>query len=515
MFRHLRNTLRLFRIGYTLARHDALFPLEEAGISPLVTLLCKLVSRRRRARRGVRLSLALQALGPSFIKLGQSLSTRPDLVGDEVAADLAELRDNLPPFPTIEAKRIIEEDFGKPCTEIFAHFDATPVAAASMAQVHFATLKSGRDVAVKILRPTVAAEFARDLELFFWLADLAEAARPELRRLKPREVVQTFAHSVKIELDMRFEAGAARELKENMAADTDFYIPEIHLPLTSQRVLTLERIKGISLGQIDLLKQQNHDLLKLQKTLSESFFKQAFRDGFFHADLHPGNLIVMVDGRLAAVDFGIMGRISEQERLFIAEMLRGFLNEDYRRIAELHFDAGYVPAHQSVEQFTLACRAIGQPVAGKPLHEISAGRLLAQMFAVTEAFEMETQPQLLLLQKTMVMVEGVGRSLNPEMNIWQMAEPLIQDWAKQHLGPMAQAKLRLRELRQMAERLPATIKRADRWLQKLEEGGLPLHPATIEAYLSEYRRYHRQWLLLGWTALALLALLLLNLPLSP
>jgi ubiquinone biosynthesis protein len=275
-------------------------------------------------------------------------------------------------------------------------------------------------------------------------------------------------------------------------------------------VLTLERINGISLGQIELLKQQNYDLLKLQKTLSESFFKQVFRDGFFHADLHPGNLIVMQDGRLAAVDFGIMGRISEQERLYIAEMLRGFLNEDYRRIAELHFDAGYVPAHQSVEQFTLACRAIGQPVAGKPLHEISAGKLLAQMFAVTETFEMETQPQLLLMQKTMVMVEGVGRMLNPEMNIWQMAEPLIQDWAKQHLGPMAQAKLRLKELKHLAERLPATLKRADRWLKRLEEGGLPIHPATIEHFLAERRRQHYQWLLLGWVALGLLAISLLS-----
>lgn len=509
MLRHFRNSLRLFRVGFTLARHDALFPLEEAGISPLVTLTCKLLARRSKERRGVRLSNALQALGPSFIKLGQSLSTRVDLLGEEVAADLGNLRDRLAPFPTAQAKRIIEEDFGKPFAEIFAKFDNTPVAAASIAQVHFAVTHEGKEVAIKILRPTIAEQFKRDLDLFFWLADLVEYNRPELRRLKPRAVVQILADSVKLELDLRYEAASARELRTKMNEVEDLYIPEIDLSLTSQRVLTLERINGISLGNIEQLKQQNYDLLKLQKTLSESFFKQAFRDGFFHADLHQGNLMVMADGRLAAVDFGIMGRINARERLYIAEMLRGFMNEDYERISQLHFDAGYVPANQSVDQFTMACRAIGQGVAGKPLNEISVGNLLAQMFAVTETFQMETQPQLLLLQKTLVMVEGVGRILNPQMNIWQMAEPLIHDWAKQHLGPMAQAKLRLQEVKHIAERLPAVLKRFDHWLNRLDEGGLPLHPATIEAFLAERRRQHRHWLLLGWAALGLMTFYLL------
>jgi ubiquinone biosynthesis protein len=511
MLRHFRNTLRLCRIAWILARHDALFPLEEAGISPVVMLGCRILSFRfgqSRERRGIRLTRAMQALGPSFIKLGQSLSTRADLLGEAIVNDLAELRDNVPPFSFTEVKQIVEEDFAQPLSQLFSAFEEKPVAAASIAQVHFAKTAEGREVAVKIVRPKVREEFLRDVELFRWLAEMAEAARPDLKRLRPVEVVKTFAATVQLELDVRFEASGAIELRQNMAQDTDFYVPEIFWPLTSGRVLTMERISGIPLGQIEAVRAAGHDMQRLQKILSESFFKQAFRDGFFHADLHPGNLFVLADGRLAAVDFGIMGRVTAQERLYLAEMFRGFLSEDYARVAELHFEAGYVPAHQSVEQFTMALRAIGQPILTRPLHEISIGRLLAQMFQVTEAFEMETQPQLLLLQKNMVLVEGVGRMLNPEINMWQMAEPLIQDWAREHLGPMAQVKLQLAEWKRIAKSLPETLRKTEKLVMKLETEGLTLHPETVERFLNERRRQHREWLLLGWAALLSLALLL-------
>ncbi len=508
MLRHFRNSARFLCIAWKLARHDALFPLQEAGVSPVITNACRIFAKRSKERPGLRLARALQELGPTFIKLGQSLSTRADLVGAEIALDLAQLRDSLDPFPTAQAKRILQEDLGT-VSSLFQSFEDKPVAAASIAQVHLAVTAEGKKVAVKIMRPSVREAFAKDLELLFWLAEMAEC-NPRWKRLKPLEVVQSFATTVKLELDLRFEAGAALELKENMAQDEGFFVPQVYWPLTSDRVLTLEYVDGIPIGDIEALRAAGHDLNQLQRALSESFFKQAFRDGFFHADLHPGNLFVLQDGRIAVVDFGIMGRISQSERIYVAEIFRGFLQEDYRHVAEVHFAAGYVPSHHSVEQFTLACRAIGQPILGRPLNEISVGRLLAQLFQVTENFDMETQPQLLLLQKTLVMLEGVGRMLNPQVNMWQMAEPLIQDWARQHLGPLAQAKMHLGEMRQFLKQLPATLHRAERLLAKIEEGGLPLHPDTIAAMVQERQRQHRDWLLLAWTLAVVLLLLILQ-----
>lgn len=464
------------------------------------------IYRKTSGRVGV--ANVLQALGPTFIKLGQSLSTRPDIVGSDVAADLAQLRDSLPPFPTKLAKRIIENSLGKPVSELFQLFEDTPVAAASIAQVHLAVTQEGKAVAVKVMRPGVREAFARDLELLHWLAACA-ARRSGFKRLKPVEVVKSFEETVRLELDLRFEAGAAVELKENLAQDEDFFVPAVYWPLTSDQVLTLERIEGIPIDRIEALRAAGHDLTKLQKILSENFFKQAFRDGFFHADLHPGNIFVLADGRIAVVDFGIMGRISAAERVYVAEILKGFLEEDYRHVAEVHFTAGYVPAHHSVEQFAQACRAIGQPILGRPLHEISIGRLLAQLFQVTERFDMETQPQLLLFQKTLVMLEGVGRMLDPSVNMWQMAEPLIQDWAKEHLGPLAQTKMHLNEMRNFLKKLPATLQRAEKLLAKIEEGGVPLHPATIEALLQERRRQHGNWLMIAWIGMVVFGTLLL------
>lgn len=507
MLRHLKNSFRLFRIAWVLARYDALFPLEKTGFSPVFTRLAKfLAGRRGRERAGLRLSRALQELGPSFIKLGQSLSTRSDLIGEDIAADLANLRDNLPPFKARDAHRIILEELEKPTGELFSHFEDTPIAAASIAQVHFATTQDGKDVAVKVLRPGVRAAFARDLELFFWLAELVEQNLPQLRRLKPLEIVRTFEESIRMELDLRYEAAAAQELRRNMAADTDFYIPEIHWQLTASRVMVMERIHGIPIDNIAALRERNHDLKKLLQIAAEGFFNMVFRDGFFHADLHPGNLFVLSDGRLAVIDFGIMGRIGREERIYLAEILRGFLDADYRHVAEVHFAAGYVPAHQSVDNFTLACAAIGQPILDRPLDEISVAKLLAQLFKVAETFAMETQPQLLLLQKTMMVAEGVGRMLQPHTNMWQLAEPLVKDWAGHNLSPLARIQTGLLELERTVRKLPATLHKLDKLLDRIDEGGLPLHPDTVNALLRDRRRQHRQWLAAAATTILLLLL---------
>lgn len=506
MLRHLKNFLRLFRIAWVLARHDALFPLEKTGLSPVITQAAKFCAGRknRKERPGVRLSRALQALGPTFIKLGQSLSTRADLMGEEIAADLSHLRDRLPAFPARKVHEAIEADLGQPVEALFREFNDEPVAAASIAQVHFATTQHGQEVAVKVLRPEIEAAFARDMELFFWLAELIETNLPDLRRLKPVEVVKTFDTSIRMELDLRYEAACARELRHNLRDDEGVYVPQIFWSLTGSRVMVMERVRGTPIGDIAALTAQGHDLQQLVQTAAEACFNMVYRDGFFHADMHPGNLFVLPDGRLGIVDFGIMGRVSKEERIYLIEILRGFLNEDYRHVAEVHFAAGYVPAHQSVDHFTLACAAIGRPILDKPLNEISLAQLLAQLFKVAETFEMETQPQLLLLQKTMMVAEGVGRMLVPNVNMWQLAEPLVTDWAHTHLGPAARLRTGLEQLSTTLQRLPATLQKLEHLLTKAEEEGITLHPDTLSTLNQQRIHWHRRWMLVaiaGFTAI--------------
>ncbi|MBV9017736.1 MAG: 2-polyprenylphenol 6-hydroxylase, partial [Alphaproteobacteria bacterium] len=445
LFRSGRNLARLVRIGLTLARHDALFPLGAiAGAAPVLRLTRPLRRNDRgRGRPGERLAAALTELGPSFIKLGQMLSTRADLLGDEITEDLTQLQDRLPPFPAAQARALIEAEFERPLRELFASFDDAPVAAASIAQVHFAVTTDGVEVAVKVLRPGIARAMARDLELFLWLARLAERTQPALRRLKPVEVVETFAQSVQLEMDLRFEAAAASELAENFAGDTSFRVPRIDWVRTGRTVLTTERIGGIRVDDRAALVAAGHDVDAILRNAASAFFKQVFRDGFFHADLHPGNMFVDADGALAVVDFGIMGRLDRQTRYYLADMLIGFLSGDYRRVAEVHFEAGYVPRRRSIDAFTQACRSIGEPILGKPLSEISIARLLGQLFHVTEQFDMETQPQLLLLQKTLVQAEAIGRRLDPQANIWVLARPLIETWVRDNRGPEARLQLAL------------------------------------------------------------------------
>ena len=459
------------------------------------------------------MAAAFNELGPSFVKLGQLLSTRADLLGEETAIDLASLQDRLPPFPGQVARALIETEFARSIDTLFTSFDEVAVAAASIAQVHFARTTDGQEVAVKILRPGIAEAFTGDLNLFLWLAGLGERLQPALRRLKPVEVVQTLAEVVRIEMDLRMEAAAAAELAENFAGDPDFHVPHVDWLRTGRTVLTLERINGIRIDDRAALLAGGHRIEDLLAKAAAAFFNQVFRDGFFHADLHPGNMFVDPNGAIAVVDFGIMGRLDRATRFFLADMLIGFLSGDYRRVAEVHFAAGYVPPRRSVDAFTQACRSIGQPILGKPLQEISVARLLAQLFEITEQFEMETQPQLLLLQKTMVVIEGVGRRLDPEINIWALARPLIEGWMHDNRGPEARVRLGMETLADLIERVPPLVRSLERLVTDWSREGVILHVETLAVQAAHRGRHLAIVLLPVWiTALALagiaLALLL-------
>ncbi len=501
MLRDLKYTGRLIGIAWTLARYDALFGLQALSVSPLVTFSARVIARKRTGLRpGQRLSLALQALGPSYIKLGQALSTRADLVGEQIADDLAELRDSLPPYPTALAKATIEEQLGAPAETLFAQFDDQAVAAASIAQVHFAVTHQGREVAVKILRPGIEEAFARDIELFFWLARIVERRLPQYRRLKPVAAIQTFADTVRFELDLRYEAAAAEELRDNSKNDADFYVPRIEWDLTSQRVLVTERIRGFSAGDVVGMQEAGIDPDVTMQKAAKSFFNQVFRDGFFHADMHPGNLFVLPDGRLAPVDFGIMGRIDHDTQILLAEILWSLMKGDFMRVARLHRDAGWIPPHVSIEQFAQAARAVGQPIMGKALNEISVGRLLGQLLHVAETFEMEAQPHLLLLQKTMMTAEGVGRHLNPNVNMWKVSEPLIRQWASEHLSGPARVKSFAREAADTLRDTPRVLREVKQFLETTQRDGVTLSPQSLAKLEEQRAAHHRQWLRLGWTA---------------
>jgi len=491
MLRTTRNLIRLAVIIGTLARHDALFPLERLGIAQgTARWLARRLRRDSAGRPGQRLARALQALGPSFIKLGQVLSTRSDLVGVEIARDLSDLQDRLPPFPAAEARATVERELGQPVEALFSSFDDRPAAAASIAQVHFAVTRpdsgegEGEAVAVKILRPGIEQAFARDLDLFAWLAAGAERLFPRLRRLRPIAVVRLLDRLVAMEMDLQLEGAAASELRQNFIGDPELRVPRVDWRRTAQRTLTLERVSGIPADERDNLLAAGHDLDRIMARAADVFFKQVFRDGFFHADLHAGNMFIADDGAIAVVDFGIMGRLDMETRRYLARMLVGFLQGDYGTVADVHFEAGYVPAGQSRDAFMQACRAIGEPILDRPLAEISLARLLAQLFRVTEQFEMETQPQLLLLQKTMMVVEGVGRALNPEINVWSLARPRIETWMRDHLGPEALLGEAVGRLGASVERIPAFFGNLEAATRDLAQGGLRLHPATVEALRS-------------------------------
>ena len=480
MGRSLRHLWRLIGIGRCLASHNALFFLEHLPVPVLVVGLCQLLANKKApGRPGQRLARALQELGPSFIKFGQSLATRSDLFGDRFAADLAALQDRLPPFDVEIARAAVEEELDAPIDALFSSFDDQPVAAASIAQVHFAVTTSGDEVAVKVLRPGIEQRMEQDLDLFAWIAAWIERLQPNLRRLRPVAAVDTFAASTRTEMDLRLEAAAASELAENCRDDAGFRVPALDWRRTGRRVLTLERVHGLGSDDRDGLIEAGFDPDVILTRAAEILFKQVFRDGFFHADMHPGNMFIDASGDLVPVDFGIMGRLDPATRRFLGEMLLGFLTADYKRVADVHFNAGYVPADKDKQAFMQACRSIAEPIRGRPLAEISIGRLLGQMFDVTESFAMQTQPQLLLLQKTMVVAEGVGRRLNPDVNMWQLAQPLIEAWMIDNLGPQAQIRTAIDDGIETLRRLPQLIERAERALEAALDDGVKLDAANF------------------------------------
>jgi len=492
VFRAARNILRLINIARILARHDALFVLDLLGLGPLPARLARLLLRGPRRgsplRRGQRLAAALQELGPAFIKFGQTWSTRADLVGEDMAADLSGLRDRLPPFATELARQTVVQELGDPIEKLFSEFADKPTAAASIAQVHFAVTMEGVEVAVKVLRPGIEAAFRRDVELLLWLAEIAERTQPAMRRLKPIAIVRSFAKIVDIEMDLRFEAAAASELGQNFEDDPTFQVPAVYWTLTNRRVLTLARMTGTPLSDRQALLDAGIEPTTVITNLLSAFLRQVFRDGFFHADLHPGNLFADAEGNILAVDFGIMGRLDLQSRMFLAELLLAFLMRDYLRVAEVHFDAGYVPADQSLEAFAQACRSIGEPILGKPANEISIGRLLAQLLQTTEKFQMETQPQLLLLQKTMVVTEGVSRHLDPDVVVWDISQPVIEEWMRDNLGLQAQIRDSVSQAAALVRRLPALLERAESVIDQLAGDGLKLDPESAKLVAAEQSR---------------------------
>ncbi len=389
---------------------------------------------------------AITALGPAYIKFGQILSTRPDVVGSELADQLRVLQDKLPPFPTEEARAAIEAELGAPIEALFATFDP-PVAAASIAQVHPAhRADTGAKVAVKVLRPGIERAFRRDIDAFHFAAHMIERLSPASRRLRPTDVISHFENVVLGELDLRLEAASASEFADNTRADPGLTVPKPHWDMSGRTVLTADWAEGVSIGDVAAIQAAGHDANRLGERVLQLFLSHALRDGFFHADMHHGNMKVGADGNIILYDFGIMGEIDEYTRRVYAEILMGFIQRDYRRVAEVHFEAGYVPRDRDVNAFARALRAVGEPIFGVDADKISMARLLAYLFEVTERFGMQTRTELILLQRTMVVVEGVARSLHPQINIWEVARPVVESYIRTNLGPRAM----IRDLRRTA-----------------------------------------------------------------
>lgn len=405
-------------------------------------------------KNGIRIAKALNELGPSFVKLGQLISTRPDIVGNEIAEDLSLLRDNLPPFSQSEAIKIIESELGNKIEAIFQNF-SEPIAAASIAQVHYGEIVEGGktiSVAIKVLRPNIDTIIYQEMERLEWLTSFMENFS-EFKRLRPKSIIQKAKEVIKFELDLRYEAAAASELSENTKIDETFYVPKIYWEKVSKRVLTMEKVNGTPADKIKKLIDNNFNIKKSASNLIVNFLRQAIRDGYFHADLHQGNLFLNKEGNLLAVDFGIMGRLDKKNRKYLAEIIYGFIRQDYLHIAKIHKEAGLIDNNVSTEDFSQALRSIGEPIINQKAKNISMGNVLVQLFDITKQFNMSLQPQLLLLQKTMITVEGVARKLDPEINFWDVSKPEIEKWLKDELG----IKNRLKQTQETLEALSRTM----------------------------------------------------------
>ena len=411
--------------------------------------------------RAARLRIALEDLGPIFVKFGQMLSTRRDLLPDDIANELAKLQDQVPPFSFSIAKNILEKAYRKPLKQQFIDFQETPVASASVAQVHFAKLYTGQEVAVKILRPNIKKQIERDIKLLAWLAYILESLWNDGRRLKPREVVSEFARHTKSELNLLLEAGHCSHLGENFKDKKLLIVPEVYWDHCYDNVMVMERMNGIPISNIKELNKRNIDIPTLARNGVEIFFTQVFRDGFFHADMHPGNIQVRADGKYIALDFGIMGTLSEEDKKYLARNFLCFFKRDYRGVAEAHVESGWVPSGTSVDEFENAIRSVCEPIFNKPLKEISFGKLLIRLFQTSRQFNMEIQPQLTMLQKTLLNVEGLGRDLDPNLDLWQTASPFLETWLKKEMGPkkiIGDIKKELPHFLSLAPRVPSLIK---------------------------------------------------------
>ena len=503
--------LRLARVGWVLLREGVLLGIADEDLPPPARPLkavARLFARRPQgvAERRDRLARAVERLGPSYVKIGQFLATRPDVVGVEIASDLAGLQDRMGFFPEQASRLAIESSLGRRLEDLFARFDP-PIAAASIAQVHPAEVERNgtrRKVAVKVIRPGVRQRFAHDIEAMYAFARLQEKFIPGSRRLRPIEVTRTLEQTTRIEMDLRLEAAALSEIAENTRDDPGFRVPEVDWERTGRDVVTMEWIDGVKMSDVPALRAAGHDLNRLAETLVQSFLRHTLRDGFFHADMHPGNLFVDRDGMIVAVDMGIVGRLSKKERRFLAEILYGFITRDYQRVADVHFEAGYVPSHHDAASFAQAIRAIGEPIHGQPAETISMGKLLTLLFEVTELFDMETRPELVMLQKTMVVVEGVARILNPRFNMWKASEPVVGSWIRDNLGP----KRIVNDLREglaaalkLAEAAPDIAAKTEKFhhqLLDMSEHGLRFDRATAEEIGRAEARHTRSGRIALW-----------------
>ncbi|MGI9365507.1 MAG: 2-polyprenylphenol 6-hydroxylase [Rhizobiaceae bacterium] len=512
---NIRAYFSLLRALYVLMREGVVTALPEEGAPPPVRMaksIAKVIERRRTKdqMQSENLSRALNRLGPSWVKLGQFLATRPDIVGASIALDLELLQDRMDPFPTEQAKSMVEATLGQAVDELFVSFGPA-IAAASIAQVHRATMRDihgEREVAVKVIRPGVRADFNRDLNTFYCAARAMQRLVPAAERLQPVLVVDMLATSAKLEMDLRIEAAGFSEMGENTASDPGFRVPGVDWERTGRDCVTMDWVDGTKLTKVKELSKADHDLPAIANTLNQSFLLHVLRDGFFHADMHPGNLFVDANSTIVAVDLGIAGRLGKAERRYLAEILYGFIKRDYLRVAEVHFEAGYVPDHHDVASFAQAIRAIGEPIHGQDADKVSMARLLTLLFEVTELFDMKTQPQLLLLQKTMVVVEGVARKLDPKFNMWKSAEPVVSLYVQRLIGPLGkldEAKDGLKAVGRLMQLAPDMATRAEKLSHEVDlmaRDGMRLDKPTIEAIGQAEARHSRSGRVALWVIAA-------------
>jgi len=480
-----KEALRLLHINWVLLRHG----LDEVVLAAHLFRPVRFIrfaspfywtSRGRRPPFGVRIRRALEDLGPLYVKFGQILSTRRDLLPDDIADELAKLQDEVPAFPGEQARAIVEKALGQPVEEVFAVFDETPLASASVAQVHAAQLRDGTDVVVKVLRQNIRKTIRRDIDLLYTIARMAARYSREARRLRPVEVVEEYEKTILDELDLLREAANASQLRRNFLDSELLYVPAVNWDHCRKDVMVMERIYGTPVDEVERLRGQGISMQMLGERGVEIFFTQVFRDNFFHADMHPGNIFVAPDGRYIGVDFGIMGTLTTEDQRYLAENLLAFFNRDYRRVAELHVRSGWVPANTRVEEFEAAIRTVSEPIYEKPISEISFGHFLLRLFQTARRFDMEVQPQLVLLQKTLLNIEGLGRLLYPELDLWKTAKPFLEQWMLDQVGPKAFMERLRRTLPQASEQLPALPEMAYRVLGEAAEGRLSLRLRSDE-----------------------------------